>query len=122
MTKKMADWWDEKQSSAGGGEGQGTGFGEGVEALYAKLGREPAVDASIEIIRKEMAAVYRDMRSGRIDCVIGTRLAYVLDLIRKSHETTVMHDKLGALEKAVGVRSDGAPEWLGLPFGEAGPR
>jgi hypothetical protein len=123
MTKKrMADWWEETHSSSDTGYSDPGGFGEGVEGLYAKLGKEPAVDVSIEIIRKEMAAVYRDMRTGRIDCQIGTRLAYVLDLIRKSHETTVMRDKLGVLEKAVGASSDGTPSWLGLPFGDAGPK
>jgi hypothetical protein len=117
----MADWWEETHASSGTGGADDHGFGEGVEGLYAKLGREPAVDVSIDIIRKEMAAVYRDMRSGRIDCQIGTRLAYVLDLIRKSHETTVMRDQLGALEKAVGKHSESNPDWLGLPFRDPGP-
>lgn len=122
MTKKtMADWWDEQQSSIGADGADAHGFGEGVEGLYAKLGREPAVDVSMEVLRKEMAAVYRDMRTGRIDCQIGTRLAYVLDLLRKTHETTHLRDQLGAFEKAVGKRSDGNPDWLGLPFRDPGP-
>jgi hypothetical protein len=121
-TKKMADWWEETHGSSESGYSDEHGFGDGVEALYAKLGKEPAVDVSIDIIRKEMAAVYRDMRTGRIDCQIGTRLAYVLDLIRKSHETTVMRDQLGALEKAVEKRSESEGGWLGLPFRDPGPR
>ena len=120
-TKKMADWWEEMHASRGAGADDGD-FRDGVEELYAKLGREPAVENSIELLRKEMAAVYRDMRAGRIDCQIGTRLAYVLDLLRQAHETTAMRDQLGALEKAVGKRSEGDPGWLGLPFRDPGPR
>jgi hypothetical protein len=122
MTKKtMADWWEEVHASHGAASDE-DGFREGVEGLYAKLGREPAVESSIEVIRKEMAAVYRDMRTGRIDCQIGTRLAYVLDLLRKTHETTVMRDQLGALEKAVEKHSESDGGWLGLPFRDPGPR
>lgn len=118
MTKKtMADWWEETHAEP---KQHGSGFQESVESLYAKLGKEPAVDVSVEIIRKEMAAVYRDMRSGRIDCHDGTRLAYVLDLIRKAHETTVTRDRLGAIEKAMGLKSDSNPDWLGLPFDDVG--
>ncbi len=116
MTKKtMADWWDELHSRAGAGD-QTPDEDESIEALYAKLGRNPAVDVSVEIIRKEMAAVYRDMRAGRIDCNEGTRLAYVLDLVRKAHETTVRRSKLEAIERAMGLKSDSNPDWLGLPF------
>lgn len=118
MSKKtMADWWDDMHRQS---EPEGSGFQESVESLYAQLGKEPAVDVSVEIIRKEMAAVYRDMRSGRIDCHDGTRLAYVLDLVRKAHETTVTRDRLGAIEKAMGLKSDSNPEWLGLPFDDLG--
>ncbi|QSA95712.1 hypothetical protein [Methylococcus sp. EFPC2] len=123
MTKKtLAEWWEETYGSSAKQAEEGDAAYDEVEALYAKLGKEPAVDASVEVIRKEMAAVYRDMRSGRIDCNDGTRLAYVLDLLRKSHESTVVKDRLGILEKAVGVKPDnGGPDWLGLPFGDAGP-
>ncbi len=45
-------------------------------------------------IRRELASVYRDMRGGRIETQDGTRLAYVLDLIRKSYETGVLQERL----------------------------
>lgn len=119
MSKRsMADWWKEKLA-ASERERTGQAEPEDVEALYDRLGREPAVDASVEAIRKEMAAVYRDMRAGRIDCNDGTRLAYVLDMLRKSHESNVVKNRLGALEKAMGLKSDSGPEWLGLPFGDS---
>ena len=45
-------------------------------------------------IRREMASVYRDMRLGKIDPADGTKLAYVLELLRKSHETLVLEEQL----------------------------
>ena len=121
MTKKtLADWWDDVHAGRDKGNAGGSDFEESVEELYAKLGKDPAVDVSVEIIRKEMAAVYRDMRAGRIDCHDGTRLAYVLDLVRKAHESTVNRNRLGAIEKAMGLKSDSNPDWLGLPFDDIG--
>lgn len=49
-------------------------------------------------IRREMASIYRDMRTGKIDSQDGTRQAYVLDLIRKAYETSVLQDKIDRLE------------------------
>jgi hypothetical protein len=119
MTTKesLADWWRRRNPPPEESTDTG-GVDDSIEALYAKLGTQPAVEASIEIIRKEMGAVYRDMRAGRIDYDDGTRLAYVLDLLRKSHESTLVRDKLGAMERAIGVRPDGSPDWLGLPSDE----
>jgi len=118
--KKLADWWKETHASPDKGGSGDPGADETVEELYERLGKEPAVDVSVNVIRKEMAAVYRDMRCGRIDCTDGTRLAYVLDLLRKSHETSVVRDRLGALEKAIGIQPDKSPDWLGIPFDEGG--
>lgn len=55
-------------------------------------------------IRRELAAVYRDMRAGKIDPSDGTRLAYVLDLIRKSYETGLLQDRLELLEHTIAHR------------------
>jgi hypothetical protein len=49
-------------------------------------------------IRRELGSVYRDMRSGRITSQDGTRLAYVLDLMRKAYETAVLEDRVITLE------------------------
>lgn len=115
--KSLADWWAEMHPSPETEHNPQTDSAaeETVEALYEKLGKLPAVDASVEVIRREMAAVYRDMRCGRLDCLDGTRLAYVLDLVRKSHETNVTRERLGAIEKAMGLSADTRPDWLGLP-------
>ncbi len=56
-------------------------------------------------IRRELAAVYRDMRSGQIDPQHGTRLAYVLDLLRKAYETAVLQERLENLERVLKLRS-----------------
>lgn len=55
-------------------------------------------------IRREIAAVYRDMRAGRIASQDGTRLAYVLDMIRKAHETAVLQDRIELLERTIDHR------------------
>lgn len=55
-------------------------------------------------IRREIAAVYRDMRAGRITSQDGTRLAYVLDMIRKAHETAVLQDRIELLERTIDHR------------------
>lgn len=56
-------------------------------------------------IRRELAAVYRDMRGKRIETQDGTRLAYVLDLIRRAYESGVLQDRIEALERTIGRRS-----------------
>lgn len=50
-------------------------------------------------MRREMAAVYRDMRAGRIGHQSGTRLAYVLNLLRQAYEMDVLQKRLEALER-----------------------
>jgi len=55
-------------------------------------------------IRRELGGVYRDMRAGRIASQDGTRLAYVLDMIRKAYETAVLQDRLELLERTIGPR------------------
>ena len=49
-------------------------------------------------IRREMGAVYRDMRAGRIEAQDGTRLIYALTAIRQAYETEVMEARLEVLE------------------------
>lgn len=53
-------------------------------------------------IRRELGAVYRDMRAGRIPSQDGTRLAYVLDLMRRACETSDLQERLEALELGQG--------------------
>ncbi len=59
----------------------------------------PKIDLrDVHAIRREMAVVYRDMRSGRIDTADGTKLAYVLDMIRKAYETGLLEERIARLE------------------------
>jgi hypothetical protein len=57
-------------------------------------------------IRRELGMVYRDMRAGRIATQDGTRLAYVLDAIRKAYETGVLADRLELMERTINPRKD----------------
>jgi hypothetical protein len=50
-------------------------------------------------LRRELASVYRDMRAGRIETQEGTRLAYVLDLIRKAFETEDIKRRIELIER-----------------------
>lgn len=50
-------------------------------------------------IRRELGAVYRDMRAGRIEAQDGTRLAYVLDLLRRAVETSDLQDRITLIER-----------------------
>ncbi len=52
-------------------------------------------------IRRELGAVYRDMRSGRIETQEGTRLAYVLDMIRKAYESAILQDRIESMERTL---------------------
>lgn len=54
-------------------------------------------------IRRELGSVYRDMRAGRIASQDGTRLAYVLDMIRKAYETAVLAERLELLERTINL-------------------
>lgn len=54
---------------------------------------------NLEAVRREMARVYRDMRTRKIDSQDGTRLVYVLSQIAKVHEIEVLEKKVAELEK-----------------------
>jgi hypothetical protein len=57
-------------------------------------------------IRRELASVYRDMRNGTIETQEGTRLAYVLDMIRKAYETSVIQERLELMERTIAHRKN----------------
>lgn len=57
-------------------------------------------------IRRELASVYRDMRNDTIETQDGTRLAYVLDMIRKAYETSVMQERLELMERTIAHRKN----------------
>jgi hypothetical protein len=58
-------------------------------------------------VRRELAAVYRDMRTNRIPATTGTRLAYVLDLLRRAFETGDLQDRIETLELTLAARKKG---------------
>lgn len=65
----------------------------------------PKVDLATPVdVRREMAKVYRDMRSGRIDTQDGTRLAYVLTQIAKAMEIGELEQRVKALQRAIESR------------------
>ena len=55
-------------------------------------------------IRREMGKVYRDMRTGKIPAQDGTRLAYVLDMIRKAYETEILQERITLIEQTLKMR------------------
>jgi hypothetical protein len=57
-----------------------------------------------ETIRMEMARLYKDMRLGRIDTQDGTRLAYVLDMVRKAHETCELQRRIEIIDQVNKIR------------------
>lgn len=72
---------------------------EVIEAASNSVTPTPKIDLrDAHAIRRELGSVYRDMRSGRITSQDGTRLAYVLDLMRKVYETAVLEDRVITLE------------------------
>ena len=72
---------------------------EVIEAASDSVIPTPKIDLrDAHAIRRELGSVYRDMRSGRITSQDGTRLAYVLDLMRKAYETAVLEDRVITLE------------------------
>jgi len=53
---------------------------------------------TIDDVRVEMARVYRDMRSGKIDTQDGTKLAYVLSQLGRLIEAGEIEKRLEAVE------------------------
>lgn len=53
----------------------------------------------IEAVRREMARVYRGMKTGMIETQDGTRLVYVLVQVAKLHEAVDLLRRLNKLEE-----------------------
>jgi hypothetical protein len=60
--------------------------------------------ATIDDVRVEMAKVYREMKSHKIDTQDGTRLVYVLSQIGKMIEANDLHRRIEGLERALAMR------------------
>lgn len=75
--------------------------------LYDETGKNitPLPPVKIDLhdanaIRREMASVYRDMRNGLLESSEGTKLVYVLDMLRKALETCELQRNLELLKLA----------------------
>lgn len=62
--------------------------------------RTPPINLhDLDAVRREMARVYRDMRTTKIDSQDGTRLIYALAQIGKLHESADLEHRVGELER-----------------------
>jgi len=80
---------------------------ESPESQAGKVSVLPPTPRKIDLrdanaIRREMATVYRDMRTRRIETQDGTRFIYVLDKLRVCYETAVLEERLEKLEEQRG--------------------
>lgn len=50
-------------------------------------------------VRKELARLYNDMRAGRTETADGTKMAYVLNILRTAIETGDLEQRIQALEE-----------------------
>ena len=69
----------------------------------------PATNKKIDLhdshaIRRELSAVYRDMRNNKIEISDGTKLAYTLNILLKAYETCVIENKLEAIQGELNKR------------------
>lgn len=58
---------------------------------------------NLDAVRREMARVYRDMRSNRIDSQDGARFVFALSQIAKMFELCDLEHRIGRLEHEAGV-------------------
>lgn len=78
---------------------------ETIDGKSGKLLPPPRIDLkTIDDVRLELARVYRDMKSGKIETADGTKLAYVLAQIGKLIETHEVEKRIEALESVLGQR------------------
>lgn len=61
----------------------------------------------LEATRLEMAAVYRDMRGGRLDTSEGSRLVYALSQIGKLIEAAALERRIDELERLLAGEQSG---------------
>ncbi len=70
------------------------------EGNVLTLTPRPKIDLrDAHAIRRELSALYRDARNGKVGTQDATRLAYILDLVRRVYETSVLQDRLDQYEK-----------------------
>ena len=74
--------------------------GGGELVLSPHPSTKPKIDLrNAEAIRRELGAVYRDARSGRIPTQDATRLGYLLNLLRMAVETGELQARIEQIER-----------------------
>jgi hypothetical protein len=58
---------------------------------------------NLDAVRREMARVYRDMRTHQIDSQDGARFVFALSQIAKMFEMCDLEQRIGRLERETGV-------------------
>ena len=61
---------------------------------------------SLENVRREVARLYREARSGMLPLTDATRLAFLLQVLAKLHEVTTLERRITALEATHGEAQD----------------
>lgn len=70
-----------------------------LDATSLRPVRTPLINLhDLDAVRREMARVYRDMRTTKIDSQDGTRLIYALAQIGKLHESADLERRVIELE------------------------
>lgn len=73
---------------------------DGVEVIEAPRPRLRIPLNTANDVQQELARLYRQMKAGQIPTQDGSRLAYVLNLLRQSIETGDLETRIQALEAA----------------------
>lgn len=55
-------------------------------------------------MRRELAALYREARSGRLPPSDATKLAHILEIMRRMFETSELQDRVELVERALASR------------------
>lgn len=63
-----------------------------------RRGRPPIVLDTVSGCISELGRLYRDARHGRLDVTKATRLAYILQILIRGHETAALEARIDALE------------------------
>jgi hypothetical protein len=63
---------------------------------------------SASAVARELGRLYKDARHGRVEPGDATKLAYILDLLRKSLESADLEQRLEAVERTLALRKKDA--------------
>lgn len=55
-------------------------------------------------MRRELATVYREMRAGKLTASDGTKLAHVLEIMRRMYETSELEARVELVERQLQTR------------------